>query len=261
MIRRRLLVIGCLAATIGGAVSWYVYRSLEAKFGAIRTDLRVVVIAARDIQPGDKIDSRDLQLVTYPARFLPQGPLHSQGAAIGRIAMVPITRGEIVLPSKTGVDGDNRFTAQIPVGMRALQVPVNEAESASMKPGDRVDVFVTGNAPGSNDTQTRNVLSNVRLLGIESRVVTLVAAPEDVERLILAMQESRVKLVFRNPADTAQGNVPEITRSTLYGVSQPTQFRKPRLKPVSEAPAEGLPDIEIQVIHGPQPPETIKFKH
>jgi hypothetical protein len=52
-------------------------------------------------------------------------------------------------------------------------VPVNEFDSSSIKSGDRVDVLVTGNATGSNDTQTKTVLPNVRLLAIGSRVVTL----------------------------------------------------------------------------------------
>jgi Flp pilus assembly protein CpaB len=42
--------------------------------------------------------------------------------------------------------------------MRAIQVPVNEFDSSSIKSGDRVDVLVTGNATGSNDTQTKTVL-------------------------------------------------------------------------------------------------------
>ena len=84
-------------------------------------------------------------------------------------------------------------------------------------------------ATDSNDTQTRTVLPNVRLLAIGSRAVTLVVSPEDAERLTIATQAGRIKLVLRNPAGTNQENTPAAMRTTLYGGAQPN---KVRVKPV-----------------------------
>lgn len=255
MIRRRLLVIGAMAAVIGGFASWSVYKSLTEKI-APGVD---VVVAARDIQVGERIGEGDLRVVNYRNQFLPSTVLHKRERVIGLTTLLPMAKGEFVLPYKIVIDGpgDSRLTAQIPVGMRAVQVPLNELESSSIKSGDRVDVLATGSAPGSNDTQTRTVLSNVRLLAIGSRAVTLVVSPEDAERLTLAAQQGRIKLVFRNPVDTTQGNTPAITQTTLYGGTQP---RKARVKPVPPVPAEAPKYFDIQVIHGDHPAETVKFK-
>lgn len=258
MIRRRFLMIGCLAAAIGAAASWHVYRSIEAKVAAVHPEVSPVVVAARNIQPGDKIEAKDLRVVVYPSSFLPTGALRNQELVVGRTALLPMVKGEFVLPNKIRRNGNgNSLTEQIPVGMRAVQVPVNEVEAGSIKSGDWVDVLATGNAPGSSDTQTRTVLTNVHLLAAGSRAVTLVVAPEDAEKLTLAIQESRVKIVLRNPADTSQEEIHEVRRSVLYGSDQP---RKASLKPTSPAIPEAPRYLEIQVFHGDQPPETLKFK-
>ena len=250
-------MIGCLAAAIGAAASWYVYRSIDTKFAAVRPEVSLVVVAARNIQPGDKIEANDLRLVAYPSSFLPAGAVRKQELVVGRTALLPMVTGEFVLPYKIGTDGnENRLTPLIPVGMRAVQVPISEVEAESIKAGDRVDVLATGNAPGSNDTQTRMVLENERLLAVGPRAVTLIVAPEDAEKLTLAIQESRVKIVLRNPADNSHEEIREITRSVLYG----KEPKKAGLRPVSPAPTETPRYLEIQVLHGDQPPETVKFK-
>lgn len=256
MNRRRLLVIGTVAAALGSLASWFVYRSLEQR---IATSLRAevdVVVAAQDIRVGERLEDRNLQVVTYRDTFLPGGVLHRRQGAVGRVAVLPIAKGEFVLPYKIGIDGSgDHLTAQIPVGMRAIQVPVNEFESSSIKSGDRVDVLVTGNATGGNDIQTKTVLPNLRLLAIGSRVVTLVVSPQDAEKLTLATQEGHIKLVFRNPGDTTQEDTPAITRTTLYGVTT-----RPKVRKIAPPPPEAPQYLEIEVIHGSKPPETIKMK-
>jgi pilus assembly protein CpaB len=163
-----------MAAVIGGLTSWYVYRSLGEKIASSRQAEVDVVVAAQDIRVGERLEDRNLRVVNYREEFLPAGVPHRRQGAVGRVAVLPIAKGEFVLPYKIGSEGPgDRLTAQIPVGMRAIQVPVNEFDSSSIKSGDRVDVLVTGNATGSNDTQTKTVLPNVRLLAIGSRVVTL----------------------------------------------------------------------------------------
>jgi pilus assembly protein CpaB len=255
MNRRRLLAIGTLAACLGGLASWRVYRSLGEKMASSRKVGVDVLVAAHDIGVGARIDERDLQVVNYPAESLPQSVLHTEEKALGQLALLPITKGDFVLPSKI-VDGPgDHLTARIPVGMRAVQVPVTEFESSSFTSRERVDVLVTGNAAGSNETQTRTVLVNVPVLEKVSRTVMLVVSPEDAERLTLASQEGRIKLTLRNPADTDQQNTPAVTKTTLYGGRSGPKVRHipPAIPPVQQY-------YEIQVIHGTQPADTQKFK-
>jgi pilus assembly protein CpaB len=255
MNRRRLLVIGTLAACLGGLASWHVYRSLGKKIASSKKVGVGVVVAAHDIGVGVRIDERDLQVVNYPAESLPQSVLHTEEKALGHIAVLPIAKGDFVLPSKLADGPGDHLTARIPVGMRAIQVPVTEFESSSFTPGERVDVLVTGNAVSSNETQTRTVLVNVPVLEKASRTVMLVISPQDAERLTLASQEGHVKLTLRNPADTDQQNTPAVTKTTLYGSRS-----GPKVRHIPPASPPAPQYYEIQVIHGTQPADTQKFK-
>jgi pilus assembly protein CpaB len=255
MNRRRLLVIGTLAACLGGLASWHVYRSLGEKIASSKQVGVDVLVAAHDIGAGARIDERDLQVVNYPVESLPQSVLHSKEKALGHLALLPVAKGDFVLPSKIADGSGNHLTARIPVGMRAIQVPVTEFESSLFTSGERVDVLVTGNAAASNETQTRTVLVNVPVLEKVSRTVMLVVSPEDAQRLTLASQEGRVKLTLRNPADASQQNTPAVTKTTLYGGQSGSKVRR---IPSAIPPAPKY--YEIQVIHGTQPVDTQKFK-
>ena len=255
MNRRRLLMIGTLAACLGGLVSWRVYRSLDEKIASRKQVGADVVVAARDIPIGERIEERDLQIVNYPAVSLPQSVLHTKEKVVGHLALLPVAKGDFVLPSKIADGHGDHLTARIPVGMRAIQVPVTEFESSSFTPGERVDVLVTGNAAGNNETQTRPVLVNVPVLQKVSRTVMLVVSPEDAERLTLASQEGHIKLILRNPADTDQQNTPAVTKATLYGGRS-----GPKVRHIPPANPPAPQYYEIQVLHGTQPAHTLKFK-
>lgn len=253
MNRRRLLAIGALATVLGAVTSWYVYRSLRAK-AVPGTD---VVVAARNIQIGDRIEAGDLRLVNYPSEFLPPDAFRQKERAIGNFAVVPISKGDFVLPTKISETPGDRLATKIPVGMRAVLVAVTELELSSMKPGDKVDVLVTGNVSASHDSQTRTVLTDLRLVETGPRSVILLASPEDSERLTLASHEGPIKLVLRNPRDLNQATPAAVTRSSLFGA---TESPKRKQKPVTVVPAEVPKYFDIQVIHGDHPPETIKLK-
>jgi pilus assembly protein CpaB len=253
MNRKRLLVIGTIAVVAGGFTSWFVHHTVTAKLAPGVA----VVVAARDLQPGERINDGDLRIVSYHDEFLPLAVMQKKERALGRWTVSSIAKGEFVLPSKMSPDRpDDSLTAQIPVGMRAVQLSVNDLEPGSIKPGDRADVLVTGDAPGTHETETRTAIGDVRLLAIGTRAVTLVASPEDAEKLTLATQEGRIKLVFRNPRDPVPSNTPAITRWTLYGGTQPA---KTKVKPVRQ-----LPDtphfFNIEILEGDRPPENKTFK-
>src|ERR1700739_5066945 len=106
MIRRRLLVIGTVAWVLGGLVSWSVYRSLEQRIASSRQAGVDVVVAAQDIRMGERLEDRNLQGGSYREGFLPEGVLHKREVAVGRFAVLPIAKGEFVLPYKIATEWD-----------------------------------------------------------------------------------------------------------------------------------------------------------
>jgi len=275
MNRTRLLVIGVVALALGAALSFFVYQGLQAKMAPQKVGVDVVV-AANDIQVGAKIADRDLKVVKYPPEDLPPRVFHTKTSALGRGTVLPIGKGEFVVPDKLAAENAGAgLSTLIAVGMRAEAVRVNDVTAVAgfVVPGTRVDVLVTGNPSGSKEPQTMTVLQDVAVLATGQRtersatgepqnasVVTLLVSPQGSEKLALASQEGRIQLVLRNPLDTNQEKAAAIRKRSLFSgaMSAPHLAKIMRVK---QAPTQAPePEkLEIDIIRGIQK-ETIQLK-
>ena len=152
MNRTRLLMIGVLALALGALVSVSVYRNLLGRGPANTEPGTDVVVAANDIQVGARIEEHDVRLVKYPASALPAGTPSKRSQVLGRGVILPIARGEFILPSKLAPENAGAgLPSLIPPGMRAVSVRVNEVVSVAgfVGPGTRVDILLTGTPGGS----------------------------------------------------------------------------------------------------------------
>ena len=276
MNRTRLLVIGVVALALGAALSFFVYQSLQAKMAPPKVGVDVVV-AANDIQVGAKIGDRDLKIVKYPPEDLPPRVFHTKTSALGRGTVLPIGKGEFVVPDKLAAENAGAgLSTLIAVGMRAEAVRVNDVTAVAgfVVPGTRVDVLVTGNPTGSSEPQTMTVLQDVAVLATGQRtersatgepqnasVVTLLVSPEDSEKLALASQEGRIQLVLRNPLDTNQEKAAAIRKRSLFGgaMSAPHSAKIMRVKQAPTQAPEPEKPLKIDVIKGNHK-ETIQLK-
>src|SRR5947208_8467540 len=166
MNRSRLLLIGVVALALGAFASFAVYRNLQSRTGSNNAPGVDVVIATGDIQVGGKIEDKDVKVVRFPSGDLPPSCFHQKSSVVGRGVVLPIAKGEFVLPLKlAGENAGFGLPSLIPPGMRAISVRVNEVVSVAgfVLPGTRVDVLLTGNSTGS-DQQTTTVLENVAVL-------------------------------------------------------------------------------------------------
>jgi pilus assembly protein CpaB len=248
MNRNRLLLIGFIALALGAFVSLVVYRNLQSRAGSKAPPGEEIVIAADDLQVGTKIDDKDIRLVRFPSADLPAGCFHQKSKVVGRGVVLPIAKGEFVLPNKlAGENAGYGLPSLIPPGMRAVSVRVNDTTSVSgfVLPGTRVDVLLTGNPQGSNEQQTTTVLENVAVIATGQRlernaageaqsapVVTLLLSPDDTERLTLANSQGHIQLALRNPLDTQRTDVPAVKANSLYkGGLEPTPAATPRSRP------------------------------
>jgi pilus assembly protein CpaB len=269
MNRNRLLLIGFIALALGAFVSLVVYRNLQSRTSSKTPPGEEVVVAADDLQVGAKIDDKDIRLVHFPSGDLPAGCFHQKTKVVGRGVVLPIAKGEFVLPNKlAGENAGSGLPSLIPPGMRAVSVRVNDTTSVSgfVQPGTRVDVLLTGNPQGSNEQQTTTVLENVAVIATGQRlernsagepqsapVVTLLVSPDDAERLTLASSQGHIQLALRNPLDTKQEDVAAVKSNSLYkNVSEPPAAA-PRSRPkrvVVQAPPPAPTAYTVEVYKG-----------
>jgi len=278
MNRSRLLMIGGLALAAGLLVSYTVYNRLRTFAGSSNNERGLpVVMAADDIQVGAKLAARDVQVVTLPQSAVPPGAFSGTSQVLGRGAILPISKGEFILPSKlAALNAGAGLPSMIPPGMRAVSVRVNDVVSVAgfVQPGTRVDVLATGNQGGGNERQTITVLENVaviavggslleRLTGGEQNapVITLLVSPDDAQRLALASQEGRIQLALRNPLDTKKGGIGATRTSSLYLGDKPVATEpKPKIrKMAAKAPAPAPAPYQVEMIRGSKRDET-KFE-
>lgn len=242
MNRNRLLMIGFVALALGAFVSFAVYRNLQSGHGGNQAPGEQVIVAADDMQVGQKIEEKDIRFVRFPSADLPAGVFHLKSRVIGRGVVAPISRGEFILTNKLAAENAGAgLPSLIPPGMRAVSVRVNDTTSVSgfVLPGTHVDVLLTGNPQGSSDPQTTTVLEDVAVIATGQRlernsagepqstpVITLLVSPDDAQKLTLASNQGHIQLALRNPLDTRQEELAAAHSSSLYKMA-PAQTTAP----------------------------------
>src|ERR1700676_1180902 len=200
MNRSRLLMIGGLALAVGLLVSYTVYNRLRTFAGSSNNERGLpVVMAADDIQVGAKLEAHDVRVVTLPQSAVPPGAFSGTSQVLGRGAILPVSKGEFILPGKlAALNAGAGLPSMIPPGMRAVSVRVNDVVSVAgfVQPGTRVDVMDTGTRGGGNDRQTTTVLENVAVIAVGKSLdrnaspeaqsapgITLLVSPDGAQKL------------------------------------------------------------------------------
>lgn len=273
MNRGRLLMIGGLALAVGLLVSYSVYNRLRTSSGADRVPGVEVVVAANDIQVGTKVADSDIRLLSFPQPNIPPGAYTRKSQVLNRGVVLPINRGEFILPGKLAAENAGAgLPSMIPPGMRAVSVRVNDVVSVAgfVQPGTRVDVLATGSS--GSERQTTTVLENVAVIAVgksldrsstgenqTAPVITLLVSPDDAQKLALVSQEGRIQLALRNPLDTRKGGTAATRASSLYPGATPTttepkaKARKVAVKVPVAAPPQ---PYTVEMIRGSKRDET-----
>jgi len=276
MNRSRLLFIGFVALALGAFVAFVIYKNLLLKSGGNSEPGVDVLLAAKDLTVGAKLGESDIRIAKVPASVVPQTAFRSPGKALGRGVILPVSRGEFILPSKLAAENAGScLVSLIPSGMRAVSVRVNEvvAVAGYVVPGTRVDVLLTGNPAGANEQQTTTVLENVLVVAAgqhlernaagdpqSAPVITLLVSPDDAQKLTLASSQGHIQLTLRSPVDTKQESLNATKASGLYKnlAPQPTAAPHPKSatkKLVASAPPP-LEPYKVVVIRGNKVDET-----
>jgi pilus assembly protein CpaB len=280
MNRTRLMLIGVVALALGLFVSTLVFKNLQNKTGDRGEQLYAAIVAANDLQVGAKVTDRDIKIIKVSASDLPAGAPRKKADVLDHGVIIPITKGDFILPSKlAGDNAGSGLPSLIPPGMRAVAVRVNDVVSVAgfVTAGSRVDVLLTGTPGANGEEQTTTVLQNVAVLAAghtlertatgeaqNTPVITLLVSPDDAQRLTLATTQGHIQLSLRNPLDTKAQDVAVSGAHALYkgGVAPPTQtapvHRTIIRKPETTAPPPQAPtSFSVEVYQGDTKPKTV----
>ena len=157
---------------------------------------------------------------------------------IGRGVITAIFAKEPIIESRLAPKGaGGGMAAMIPPGMRAVAVRVNEVVGVAgfVVPGTHVDILISGNTPGGNQslgTLTQTLLQNIEVLSagqdfkkdaegkpIMVQVVNMLVTPTQAEQLSLAASQTSIQLVLRNPLDHEIAKTPGTALQHLFANS------------------------------------------
>lgn len=180
-----------------------------------------VVVAARAIKYGDKLEPGMLSVVNAPANLAPEGAFGTLAQVLAAdkggapVALAPIAAREPILPTRISGPGSRpTVSAEVAEGMRAYTLKVSDATGVGghALPGDRVDVVLVRDLTPSG--QERNYIShivvqNARVLGIDLNAdpttdkpaspstVTIEVSVEESQKLSIAATLGSLSLALR----------------------------------------------------------------
>lgn len=157
-------------------------------------------VVTRQVDAGATLRAGDVAVRRLPAALLPDGPLAR--APAGKVVLVPVTAGEVLLAAKLAPEGLRGVAALVPPGHRALAVPV-DAGDLSLRPGHRVDVLATfevadaGAEPGG--APTFPVATAALVVDTTDEAVTVAVDADEAPRVAFALARGTVTLALTAP--------------------------------------------------------------
>ena len=266
----RLGIALLMALVVSLVVTFFLYNRIKRQYG--NTQLMKIVAAAKPLDTGTPLAAGDLSLMDWPSNAPLDGTFHKPEELIGRIVMYPIAYKEPIRDGLLAAPGATvGLTAKIPDGMRAVAVVTNELNNVSgfLFPGSHVDVLVSLRPDNGKDPMTTTVLQNVQVLSTGEKlqpdpngkpqnvkVVTVLLAPGDAEKLLLASNQGTVQFVLRNASDQAQPATRPVNLKDLQG-SAPTAPLVAK-RAAAPAPPKTASAYEVDTYDGTKK-STVKF--
>ncbi len=209
-----------------------------------------VVVVKKALKYGERFTRADLEVIKVQDGKTPKGifnavvapqdgnkainPVFWEGETRPRSTLRSYEPYEPILGAKITEPGvDAGITANLSPGMRAftINVDVSTGVSGFLRPGDRVDIYWSGQINGQDTAKL--IDEAVRLIAINqsadadrseetmiARTVTIEGSPQQVAALALAQQTGRLTLSLVGTNDTQAVGALEIDRNSLLGIEQ-----------------------------------------
>jgi pilus assembly protein CpaB len=202
-----------------------------------------VFVAERSLKYGDQLTREDVRLIDWPETALPDGVFTDEAQlfppdnAAPRLVIRPMERNEAVLTLKVTKPGELAgITTRLEKGTRAfaIRVDVSSGVSGFLRPGDRVDIYWTGQVEtgGRRVDVTKLIEANIDLIAVDqksnsdldeaviARTVTVAVKPEQVAALAQAQSTGKLSLALVGTGDETVVSSIEVDQRALLGIEE-----------------------------------------
>ncbi|MGR3756739.1 MAG: Flp pilus assembly protein CpaB [Tranquillimonas sp.] len=202
-----------------------------------------VLVVTRPVRYGERLTPQDVRAVRWPQDAIPEGAftdlavLFPDEGRQPRAVLRTMEKDEAVLAGKVTEPGEDAgVSSRLSAGMRAfaIRVDVTSGVSGFLRPGDRVDVYWSGDMPNAQGRQevTKLIEAGVRLVAIDqsadedrssptvARTVTVEATPRQVAGLAQAQNTGRLSLSLVGAEDQGVAEAVEIGQRELLGIEE-----------------------------------------
>ncbi len=174
MTNTRALLIS-LAISLFAIILLFSYISSKEKKLLEMASPVTVLVAARDIPEGQRIEPNMIEQIQVPVKYAQPGSFADSQHIVNRNINVPVLKGTQIIESMFAVADMGGIAAKIPAGKRAFSIFVTDVTAVGelVQPGDMVDLMVTVEAGSFKDGMgvseeiiTRTVLENILVLAV-----------------------------------------------------------------------------------------------
>ncbi len=225
-----------------------------------------VYVVNKQMRYGQRLTIEDVKTVRWPVEAIPDGAFTSEeelfpkGPDVQRSILRTLEPDEAVLAIKvTGPGEDAGVSSRLSPGMRAfaIRTDVTTGVSGFLRPGDRIDVYWTGNGGAGNVTKL--IEANVRLVAINqsadedrnspivAKTVTVEASPKQVAALAQAQATGRLSLSLVGADDEIVSSAVEIDQRELLGIEEQKVVQKEEVKRCYVRRRQGEETIAVEI--------------
>ncbi|MFY0690652.1 MAG: Flp pilus assembly protein CpaB [Paracoccaceae bacterium] len=227
--------------------------------------LTQVFVVKDKVSYGQRIEKSMVRLVAWPENAVPKGAfsevedLFPENGEL-RTAIRVMEPDEAILKVKVTDPGEDAgVSSRLAKGMRAfaLRVDVSSGVSGFLRPGDRVDVYWTGDADGREVTKL--IDTGIQLIAVDqtadgdrtsptiARTVTAAVTPQQVAALALAQSTGRLTLALIGAGDTDEVAAVQVDQNELLGIQEEVQVERKAKRVCTIKTRKGSEVVEIPI--------------
>jgi pilus assembly protein CpaB len=252
-----IAVVAGLVATVG--IRSYIAR--KTYIPPIATSQ--VIVSTIEVAPGNALNVATLKTAIWPKELIPPQAASALSQVDGRVVLTPISSGEPILFTKLAPIGTAAgLSSLMEENKRAFTVRVDDVTGVGgfIHPGDKVDILADMKLRGQDDSFSKTILQNVKVLSTGQvweqkggygkpmlvNTVTMELTPQQSEVMNLASNEGKIRLVLRGRHNETIVETNGVATSALFGMAKKEEAAKDPVT-VKEAKQE---ERTVEVIKG-----------
>lgn len=238
----------------------------EAAKKAIVPTVEVYVVN-KQLRYGQRLTVDDVKKVRWPEEAVPEGAFVSEeelfpkGPEVQRSILRTMEPNEAVMAVKVTEPGqDAGVSSRLSPGKRAfaIRTDVTSGVSGFLRPGDRVDVYWTGQIGQGNDL-TKLIQAGIRIIAIDqsadedrnspivARTVTVEVSPEQVATLAQAQSSGRLSLSLVGADDSIVSDSVEVDLRDVLGIEEERIVEAPKEEKCFVRRRQGEEIISVEI--------------